>query len=353
MNPRRPARGDRSGRERIVVLVAAHLGQGDAAHSDGGRGRRTAERGEAGAGDDGGGGEPAADMADPGIGRVVEIAAHAGGAGDVAHQHEHRNDRKLVEARDREGFRAQRRQRMLPAADGDVAEEPGNQHRQADRHAQDEQQEQPGDADEPDRGVAHGRLSRERPFSGLCSIDAAFIGQQGPRRSAQHEGLREQHQRIEPDPGAEREIDRLERDVEEERAFAEPRRGASGDEEPPAPDRRDDRGEQLDEDAVDPLEARTEQGLEDVGGDVGAGAAAIGDGRRHDQHQERDRQVERAVERAVEHIAAGDVDHDDAHQDEQQRTAAIERHRPCQPIDDREHCNPPTWLRGARPPRPI
>ena len=157
-----PARCDRPGGEAVVIVEAAHFRERHASHGDRRGGRRAAQRREARAGDHRRRGEPAADVPDPRIGRVIEVASHAGGARHVAHQHEHRNDRELVEARDREGLGAERGQRLRPAADRDRAEQARDQHRQPDRHAQDEQREQPAEPDQADRRIAHSRLPTVR-----------------------------------------------------------------------------------------------------------------------------------------------------------------------------------------------
>ena len=328
MKPMRAARGHRAGRERVVVLEALHLGQRDAPHGDRGGGGRAAQRGEERAGDDRRRGQSAADMADPGIGGVVEIAAHAGGAGDVAHQHEHRNDGELIEARDREGFRAERGQRVGPAADRHRAEEADGEHRQADRHPQDEQREQRDDAGEADLGVGHSGL----PMARLSSTSRGTW----PRRASTND-FDDQHGRIEADADGERLVDRLERDVQKLRAFAETARGRSGDEQPPRPDRRDAGGQRLDAEARNPFERGTDHGGDHVGGDMRAGAPAIADRAGHREHQQHDRKIERAVERRVEHVAAGHVHDDDRHQDGQHRAAAIERDGADDLVDEREH----------------
>ncbi len=229
-------------------------------------------------------------MTDPGIGGVVEIAAHAGGTRDVAHQDEHRDDGELIEARDREGLGAERRQGMGPAADRDGAEEAGGEDRQADRHPKDEQREQRDDA----------RRGRSQCRSFRASRRAAFVGQEretwSRRASTKTSTISTAHRgRCRSEAPC-----RWARTGCSEAACF--RRAA-----PPLVPVTNSRHDQiavmpaaqrLDAEARDPLELRPDDGGHHVGGDVRSGAPAITDGAGHREYQQHDREVERPVRAA-------------------------------------------------------
>ena len=145
----RAAGRDHAGRERLRIVEAPHLRIGDPREGRRGRDRRAADRGKAAAGRDGRDAEPAAQMAEEGVGGAEQLAAHAGGGGERAHQQEHRHDGEIeVGHRPHRGLADHLERR--PAAD-DVAEagDADQAHRHADRHAQQHQHEQ---RDEPDDG---------------------------------------------------------------------------------------------------------------------------------------------------------------------------------------------------------
>ena len=72
--------------------------------------------------------QPAAQMAHPAIGGAEQVRRHARGAGEIAHQHEHRDDEEIVVRRRLEGLAGQVRERDGPTA------RPGLLRRHAERH---------------------------------------------------------------------------------------------------------------------------------------------------------------------------------------------------------------------------
>ena len=108
-------------------------------------------RRKAGAGEDGRVREPAAPVADPGVGGGVEIARHARHRAEVAHQHEQRDDGEVVDRGVGVGIGAERRERRPAAVEHAEADDADEQHGDADRHAQRHQTEQRRDADQADR----------------------------------------------------------------------------------------------------------------------------------------------------------------------------------------------------------
>ena len=109
----RAAGGDHAGGEPVAVVVAAHLGQADLAHGHRRGDARSRHGGKARAGEDGGVREPAAHMADPGIGGGIEVARHPGHRSEIAHQHEQRDDGEIVDRRILVGIGAERRERGM------------------------------------------------------------------------------------------------------------------------------------------------------------------------------------------------------------------------------------------------
>ena len=151
----RAAGGDDAGGEGLRIVVAAHLRIGDGRESRGGRDRGARDRGKAGAGRDGGDAEPAAQMADEGVGGAEQFAAHAGIGDERAHQQEHRDDAEGVV-----GHRAHRGvtddfQRRIAVDQIGKAADADEPHRHADRHAQQHQHEQRDKSENGDRIAAH------------------------------------------------------------------------------------------------------------------------------------------------------------------------------------------------------
>ena len=159
----RAAGRDHAGREAVAVAVAAHLRQRDLADGRRARDRGAGQRREAGAACDGRAGKPAAPMPDPGVGRGVEVARHAGQRRELPHQHEQRNDAQRIERGDVVGLGAEQRRGRRPVGQIGKAEPADQQHGNADRHPQAEQHEQDDDADDAgERGAHAGRLRRFR-----------------------------------------------------------------------------------------------------------------------------------------------------------------------------------------------
>ena len=153
----RAAGGDHAGREPVAVVVAPHLRQADLAHGHRRGDARSRHRGKSGAGEDGGVREPAAHMADPGIGGGIEIARHARHRAEIAHQHEQRDDGEVVDRGVLIGIAAERGERGLRPVEDRKADDADQQHGDADRHAQRHQQQQHPDADQSDGVIARHR----------------------------------------------------------------------------------------------------------------------------------------------------------------------------------------------------
>ena len=88
----RAAGRDGAGRQAIVVFVAPHLGQRDPAMVAAVASEEPDSAAKPAAGEDGRGREPAAPMADPAIGRAVEIGPIPDTAANAAHEDEKRYD---------------------------------------------------------------------------------------------------------------------------------------------------------------------------------------------------------------------------------------------------------------------
>ena len=153
------ARGDGAGGQPRVVAVGAHLRQGHLAHGHGGCHGRTGERGESGASGDGGGRQSAAPVTEPGVGRGIEVPAHAGNRGEVSHEHEQRDHDKFVVGGDDEGLAAHQRQSRPPAVEGAEPQHPHEHHGNAHGHPESEQQEQPRQSQKTRGGGTHSAFS--------------------------------------------------------------------------------------------------------------------------------------------------------------------------------------------------
>ena len=154
------ARGsDGAGGEAGVVLAALHLGEGDGGH--GGRGGRSAaaDGPEGGAGADGRHREAAAQPAEPGVGRGEEFLGDAGVEGDLPHEDEEGDDGQAVAGEDVVIVGGQDGQRSVRVDDDGEAHQADEGHGEPHRHAQEEQQEQGGDAEKGDLDFTHGRAS--------------------------------------------------------------------------------------------------------------------------------------------------------------------------------------------------
>ena len=166
----RAARRDGARRHLLVVAVFPHLRQGDGAHRRGRGHGGAGHGGEAGAGEDRRRGEPAAPMADPGVGREVGVARKPRHRGEIAHQKEQRQDAQLIAVAVLVGRRGEAQQCRVPAADDADTDETDQPHGNADRHAQRHQHQHDDDAQNADVEVAH-----LRSRSAACAPRASSV----------------------------------------------------------------------------------------------------------------------------------------------------------------------------------
>src|SRR5260221_613005 len=122
-----------------------------------------------GAGADGGAGERAAHAGKDGVGRVEQLARYIGARGHRANQDEEWNHRQRVGARQREWHRAEHLQRLVPAIERGIAGQPARCQCEPDRHARENEEQQPDHPQDADRRDAH------LPGSRANSIAAAAI----------------------------------------------------------------------------------------------------------------------------------------------------------------------------------
>ncbi len=160
----RAAGGDHAGGEGLRIAVAPHLRIGDLRERRRGRDRRAADRRKAAAGRDGGDAEPAPEMAEEGVRGAEQLAAHAGGGGERAHQQEHRDDGEIVVGHRAHGGVADDLEGGRAADDVGEAADAHQSHRHADRHAQQHQHEQDDETEDGNRVGAH-RKDLIRPAS--------------------------------------------------------------------------------------------------------------------------------------------------------------------------------------------
>ena len=199
----RAAGRDHAGREALRIAEAAHLRIGDLGEGRGGRDRGAADRREAAAGRDRRDAEPAAQMAEERIGGAEQLAAHARGGGERAHQQEQRHHGEIeVGHRAHRGVAddLQRRQ-----AGGEIAEagDADEAHRHADRHAQQHQDEQADEPDDRDGVGAHGLLDRPRRVHRASSSarDGRSADRYAPRSAAPPRRRRSRRPRRTARPG--------------------------------------------------------------------------------------------------------------------------------------------------------
>jgi hypothetical protein len=168
----RAARSDDAGRELGVIVEAVHLGERHLAHGQGRRNGRARKRGEAAAADHRRRGEAAPNLPDDGVGGIVELAAHAGDRGDIAHQDEEGNDDKLGRGGEGERFRCKQAGRGLEIPERGDAKEPDHEHREGDRHPDDQENKERCQADQADNGIAHAGASslRTSPMPAASSM---------------------------------------------------------------------------------------------------------------------------------------------------------------------------------------
>ncbi|MDP6172807.1 MAG: hypothetical protein QGF09_01400 [Rhodospirillales bacterium] len=94
-----------------------------------------------GAAGDGRRGQTTTQMAEPGIGRVIEVAAHPRNTRHVSHEDEKRYDVKWKKCRYFDGFPAQRGKRRGNLVHDRGAHEADDEHGHGDRHADDQEEE--------------------------------------------------------------------------------------------------------------------------------------------------------------------------------------------------------------------
>ncbi len=144
----RAAGRDRAGGERVAVAVLAHRRIGHLGEGRGGRDRGAADRAEAGAGDDGGHGKPAAPVAEEAVGGVIELVGHPRAHHEVAHQDEQRDDRQRVGQPGLVGhLRDHRRGDVEVELVGDAGEA-DDAHGEGHRHAQEREDEESRKSDQ-------------------------------------------------------------------------------------------------------------------------------------------------------------------------------------------------------------
>ena len=148
------ARRDRAGREAVVIVVALHLRQGDAAHGQRRGERRPRQRRETRTADDGRRGKAATQVAEPSVRGVIEIAAHPRHTREVPHENEQRDDQQRKVRRLAENLARQSRDRGL-GADHVDPDRPHQHHGEPDRHPDEKQDEKRGEAEERDSLAGH------------------------------------------------------------------------------------------------------------------------------------------------------------------------------------------------------
>ncbi len=144
----RAAGGDRAGGETVAVAVMPHRRDGDLGHGRGGRQRRTADGGKAGAGDHRRERKPAAEAAEAGIGGVVKVAREIGAVDERAHQDEQRDDAQIVVHGVVHDLLPDQRERRAPAAQVSEADQADEHGGEADAQAEEAQQDEDGEAGE-------------------------------------------------------------------------------------------------------------------------------------------------------------------------------------------------------------
>ena len=95
-DPQRSAGGDRGRGQLIGIAELAHFRHHHLGHGGGGGERRAADGGKAATGGNGGHGEATAEMAEKGVGDLVELTADAALVDEQAHQDEQGHHRKPV-----------------------------------------------------------------------------------------------------------------------------------------------------------------------------------------------------------------------------------------------------------------
>ena len=197
----RAAGRDHAGGEALRIAVFAHLRIGDLGEGGGGGDRGAADRREAAAGGDGGDAEPAAEMAEEGVGGAEQLAAHAGGRGERAHQQKQRDDGEFgVGGGADRRLRQQLERRPIVAGQKAKAGDADQAHGDADRHTQQHQREQRDEAGRCHHVAAHPAALLAVLFD--CR-NMRLFDLVAPESRAQGANHHQNNCRGEPDPGDE------------------------------------------------------------------------------------------------------------------------------------------------------
>ena len=148
----------------------------------------------------------------PGVGGVVEIAAHPGRAGHVAHQHEEGNDRELIEDCRAPGLGDQGRKRCRPTVQDSESDEAHRDHGDGDRNPLAHQEENEHKAGNAEEGRIHARSTPAGVRASLLPACGELQRQTGgnPKRlHAQDNGLKRGSSGQHPEKGLERNFDHV------------------------------------------------------------------------------------------------------------------------------------------------
>ena len=140
------AGGDRAGRQAVGIAEAAHRRHRDLGHGGGGREARPADRAEPAAGNDRRHRQPATAVPEPLVGRLVEVVADPRPGDEIAHQDEQRQHREVVDHRHVGEGVADAPHRRRQADRVGEPRRADDRHAEADRHLEQQQDEQYGEA---------------------------------------------------------------------------------------------------------------------------------------------------------------------------------------------------------------
>ena len=161
--PERAAGGQRAGRQRPGVAVAAQFRQRHLAHRRGGGQRRAADRAEARARADRRHRDPALLMAHERADKAEQRTGQPAMGGELPHQQEQRNHHQVVIRQPRIREILERIEQRRGVAPGQIQIPAGadDEHRDADRHADDHQRQHHAKDHEADFDAAQGRPRSE------------------------------------------------------------------------------------------------------------------------------------------------------------------------------------------------
>ncbi len=311
----RAAGRDDAGGQVGRIAVPLHLRIGHLGHRRRGGDRRAADRAEAGAGDDGGVGQPAAHMADEGEGSAEQLVRQPGTGDEVAHQDEQRHHAQRVgEAAVVDHLRGAGRGGR-PAAQQpqpDIADEA---HREGQRQAQQRQQE--------DRTEAEQRLGHE---VGTVVHADVVVCHRRDHQDQMHQRADEQQHAHQVDEPAERQAQLLRLvTVLEHLAGLGPHH--------PADDRQTGGAEQVDQNALHALDGTRQQRVQRIEDHMLAVQRHQRQAGEDDHHQQQFGQLQRAGDRPGQQLARDHVDQRQHHDAEQRRR----RQRAAQPLEQFSH----------------